>query len=121
MTPEELLRDLRDIHLPEAAGGAGFDIALGPFLFLLVALILLAVLAWLRGRFWRFQARARLRRIDAAAEPRKQWPQLLVLVRQIGRLSGGTAPPDCVYLPPERVGPQEVATARRYLREALRA
>ena len=120
MTPEELLRDLRDIHLPEAAGGSGFEIAFEPFLFLLAGLLLLAALAWRRARLWRRQARDRLRRIDGAASPREQWPQLLALARQVGRLSRGAAPPDCAYLPPERVGPEEVADLRRYLRDCLR-
>lgn len=121
MTPEELLRDLRDIHLPEVAdGGAGFEIAFEPFLFLLAALLLLAVLAWRRARLWRRQARARLRRIDGAAGPREQWPQLLALARQIGRVSRAGPPPDCAYLPPEHVGPEEVAVLRRYLRDCLR-
>ena len=120
MTPEELLRDLRDIHLPEVAGGGGFEIAFEPFLFLIAALLLLAGLAWRRARLWRRQAQARLRRIDGAAGPREQWPQLLALARRVGRLSQAAPPPDCAYLPPERVGSEEVAVLRRYLRDCLR-
>ncbi len=120
MTPDELLRDLRDIHLPESpGGGGGFELAVEPFLILAIVLLLLAVASWRRRRLWRRQVGARLRRIDRGAAPVEQWLQLLELVRQTGRLSRAR-PPDCVYLPMTRVGPDEIAQTRRYLRDSLR-
>ncbi len=120
MTPDQLLEDLRDVHLPKSpAGGGGFELAIEPFLILAAVLLLLAAVAWRRRRLWRHHVKARLRRIDGAAPPVEQWPQLLELVRQSARLSRAR-PPDCVYLPTTRIGPDEIAQTRRYLRDSLR-
>ncbi|MDJ0981961.1 MAG: DUF4381 family protein [Kiloniellales bacterium] len=120
MTPEELLRDLRDIHLPVVSGGgSGFELAIEPFLILAALLLLLGAVSLRRRRLWRHQARAQLRRIDDTAAPVEQWPQLLELVRQTARLSRAR-PPDCVYLPMARIGSAEIALTRRYLRDSLR-
>ena len=55
-------------------------------------LLLLVAVSWRRRRLWRHQARAQLRRIDDAAAPVEQWPQLLELVRQTARLSRARPP-----------------------------
>lgn len=121
MTPDELLQDLRDIHLPEApheAWGLGF--ALEPFAILAGVLVILTVLALRRRRLWRRQARARLREIEREAGPEEQWRGLLELLKQTGRRVRAAPPPDCVFRPLERVGPAEIETVRSYLRATLR-
>lgn len=90
MTQEELLRQLRDIHLPTetvtAAAPGGF--ALWPII--ACALVLGCVLAaeYWRRTAWRRQARAALRTIEAERDLARRWSSLLTLAVQIARRSG---------------------------------
>ncbi len=87
MTPEEILQDLRDIHLPEQAA----DAAIGGFvlwpLALVSAVVLLAgCLAWRRRSAWRRDIVQHLDAIEqGVAEGRilQGWTELAILLRRI--------------------------------------
>lgn len=121
MTPEELLKDLRDIHLPAPPHEvARFDIAVEPFVVVGILVLIAAVIAYRRRRLWRAQARAYLEEVEREPESEKRWSHLVRLAAAASRRSRAGSPPDCVYLPIERVGPDEVAEVQQFVRAALR-
>ena len=92
MTPEEILRDLRDIHLPERAA----DLAGGAFVFWPAALdvavaILAGWLAWRRRTAWRRDIVQHLDAIEHSVDEgrvKQGWTDLATLLRRIAiRLS----------------------------------
>jgi len=65
MTPEDLLLELRDIHLPEAmAASAGASWSFIPFIVLIGLLLMLLLVRYRRSRVWLHQARRTLIQID---------------------------------------------------------
>lgn len=121
MTPEELLKDLRDIHLPAPPREvAAFDIAVEPFIVVGVILLAAVVVAYRRRCLWRAEARAHLREVERAPASAETWSRLVALAAATSRRSRAGPPPDCVYLPVERIGPDEVAEVQRFVRAALR-
>ena len=87
MTPEEILRDLRDIHLPEeAAEMTGAVLVLWP---LALVVVLALVGCWLvhrRRRAWRLDIRRHLDRIEHEASEGRimgAWTDLAILLRRI--------------------------------------
>ena len=65
MTPEDLLKELRDIHLPEvlpATGGNSFSLI--PFAVLIVTLLIILLIRYRRSRVWLHQARSRLAELN---------------------------------------------------------
>lgn len=87
MTPEEILRDLRDIHLPnEAADAAGAGLVLWPAA-LVVATALIGIgLVWWRRSAWRREIAAHLERIEQRAGDGRiveGWKDLAVLLRRL--------------------------------------
>ncbi len=87
MTPEQILRDLRDIHLPaEAAGGGGSGIVHWPITVVIVALAIGAWFAWRRRSAWRQDAARHLDRIERDARDGRVlegWSELSVLLRRV--------------------------------------
>ncbi len=89
MMQQDLLGQLRDIHLPTAtiaAPAPGF--ALWPLI--VFALVLSAVLGagYWRRTSWRRQARAALRTIEADRDRARRWSSLVMLAVQMARISG---------------------------------
>lgn len=122
MTPDDLIQELRDVHLPQGPQEAApLAFAIEPLLVLAVAVLLVMALALWRRHAWRLQLNARLRQIDAMASPEEQWAQLLDLVGRTRRIARLGPPPDCVYRPRERIGTTEVAALRHYISGASRA
>lgn len=116
MTPEEILKDLRGIHLPltaETATAPGFSAA--PFLILALVALIAAAAIWRRRNHWRRSAAARLQNAGMAGSPSVAWAQMLVLLGDLARIGRAGAPPSCAHLPPERVGPEECERLRRHL------
>lgn len=87
MTPEEILRDLRDIHLPEQASdaiGAGF--ILWPAALVVALALFAAWLAWRRRSTWRREIIGHLDAIERDAgegQAFKGWTDLAILLRRI--------------------------------------
>ncbi|MFO7854989.1 MAG: DUF4381 family protein [Paracoccaceae bacterium] len=120
MSPEEILAELRDLHLPPApeAGVVGF--AWEPLIGVsALALLAIAARLWRRGA-WRRAARARL--AAAAGEPNRlrRLAETTRLLGDLGRIGRVGRAPDCAHLPPERIGPAEEARLRAHLAAALR-
>lgn len=118
MTPQDLLRGLRDIHLPpDPAGFAQSGVALWPFAALAVVLAAwLALVLWRRGA-WRRRARAQL----AALERQADWAALVALAIKVARRSRPQVEvPEAVYRDPRSLGPDEHDRLRQRIAEALR-
>lgn len=110
MSPAEILAEMRDIHLPgnlHEALPARF--APEPFYLLAAVLAALGLVWWRRRTTWRREAAAELKAALAEPEPDRCWTRLTGLLRQVGRYRRAR-PPDCLFLPPERVGPAEIET-----------
>ena len=120
MTPQDLLADLRDIHLPPTPGTeVDSGVALLPWLLLLLVLgLLLAAALWRRG-VWRRQARARLAALDDLGDARREWAALIALSVEVARHAGPAVVPEAVYRDPAKIGRAEVDGLKRRIAEAL--
>ncbi len=87
MTPEQILADLRDIHLPELdAGAASTNLVLWPLMLVLMAALLLAWLIWRRRSVWRRELLQALHQIEHVATQsggNEGWTKLAVLLRRL--------------------------------------
>lgn len=119
MTPEEILRELRDIHLPPAVEAADPGFSFAPFLILALAAIVGAMIMWLRRRRWRRPAQARLRKAGMAGSPCAAWAEMIGLLGDLARIGRAGVVPDCAHLPPGRVGPAEQDRLRRHLDQVI--
>lgn len=122
MTPEALIAQLRDIHLPPDAGGGWLDdFALWPFMVLGAAVLaLIAVRAW-RYLGHRHAARTKLNNILRTADPRQQWPLLLSFASQLADNSKRRTPlPNIAYHRPESVTDAERQAFVEYLRNEIK-
>lgn len=120
MTPDDILQDLRDIHLPEAEAAPSGGLAPEPLLvFAVVAIVLLAVRLVRRHR-WRLDALSRLRRIDAVPDPTLRWQALVGLLHQIATRVPAGRPPDAAFRPPGRASRADADALGRHLRKLLR-
>lgn len=87
MTPEEILRDLRDIHLPQqATDAAGAGIVLWPAAIVIVLALLAFWLSWRRRSVWRRDIVEQLNAIErdvGDGRIREAWTALATLLRRI--------------------------------------
>lgn len=119
MTPAEILKEMRDIHLPASLQDAlPPRFAAEPFYALAAVLIVLGLIWWRRRTTWRREAAAELNAALAEAEPARRWARLTGLVRHVGRYRRAR-PPDCLFLPPERVGPAEIERLAGHIRTLI--
>lgn len=87
MTPEEILQDLRDIHLPEQmaeTAGAGF--VYWPAALVIALAAIMAWIAWRRRSAWRREIISHLDAIErdaAEGQALEGWSELAVLLRRI--------------------------------------
>lgn len=122
MSPEDILARMRDIQMPDAeAASAPAMFAPQPFWVLGAVILLVAFLRWRRRNGWRRMALARLDAIAADADDPRQWQNLTALRRRIARHTRTAPPPDCVFLPPERIGPEQLADLTEDIRKAIAA
>ncbi|MEZ5931106.1 MAG: DUF4381 domain-containing protein [Alphaproteobacteria bacterium] len=93
MTPEEILKDLRDIHLPDAAAEtahAGF--VSWPIALVLVMTLIALWFAWRRRSGWRRDITQHLDAIEQRAgegRVREGWMDLATLLRRIAMGAAG--------------------------------
>lgn len=120
MTPADLLKDLRDIHLPDTASAqSGYEFVFAAAFVPVLALLIILAAAYVRRNRWRGQGLARLRQIERIADPHERWTQLVGLLRRISPLAKPAPPPDCLFKPPDRIGPAEIDRLREHVRAAL--
>lgn len=121
MTPEEILLELRDIHLPAAASGSASSPPFAPEPFLLAGAVLAALVfaAWRRATRWRRQARARLAALSHERSADLVFAGMTALAADLSRSGKAGPAPAAAHLPPGRVGSMENAALRRHLQMAL--
>ncbi len=121
MTPEDILAELRDIHLPDG-GGDAVPTGLAPEPFALLALILcgLVTLRWLRRGRWRRGVRARLRLLDGVLDREARWRSMIALLQETAPRARGVLPPEAVFRPANRATDADVAMLRDHLKALLR-
>ncbi len=118
MTQEELLAQLRDIHIPAETTAAlvieGF--ALWPILAFALVLSSVLIAGYWRRTAWQRQARAALRAIEADRDITRRWSSLLTLAAQMARTAGR---PDIVpgdaYQNPQTATCRALRTSARIL------
>ena len=118
MTRDELIAQLRDIHLPPTGDDPSvLGFAVWPIIvFAFILLVTLGYRAW-RLSAWRRDARAALRRIEGNLGPTEQWPALLNLAVRIARIRGRTTPlPEIAYRVPDKVDQATIQTLAAHIR-----
>ena len=122
MTVDELIVQLRDIHLPTDANQVlALEFAIWPLaVFGAISFSALALMAWRRNR-WRREKRAELRRIQASTHSPSLWPALLSLSVETSRLSGHRYPlPVSAFKVPETVTDEDVASLVAHVKKVIR-
>lgn len=124
MTREDLLAELRDIHLPPTAGeSAATEFAVWPFVvFGVITVAIIAVRMWAR-RAWRREARATLQRLNQTLKDDTQahWSALLELATKVARKDQRARTlPQGSYLPPQQVSETDRQALITHIREAIR-
>ena len=122
MTVDEVIVQLRDIHLPpEANEGLGLEFAIWPLaVFGTICFAVFVVLAWRRNQ-WRREARVELRRIQSNSNSLYLWPALLSLALESSRLSGHRHPlPELAFQAPDTVTDEDVSALVAHVKKAIR-
>ena len=120
MTPEEILKYLRDIQLPEVPASAQIDAwAWQPFAVLGVLVVLVLLANWARRTRWRRQARQQLRAIPASAPAHEQWPALVALMQRVAAYRPSREPPPAVFRPPAHAGEAEAQDLRVHIQRMI--
>ena len=118
MTGDELIAQLRDIHLPPVTDNSTIlDFALWPIaVFMLIWAVVLGVRFWRRNA-WRRDARAALRRIESNSNRAEQWAALLDLAVRIAHIRGQATPlPEFAYCHPDRVDDADTLVLVQHIR-----
>lgn len=122
MKEDQVLTQLRDIHVP-ADLGAAVPIAFAPWPFVILAIILgaaLMVRVWTRVRR-RQQAGADLARIVGVEDPAEQWGRLLAFAGGLAeRMGRRVTLPDLAYRRPETITDADRAAFIEHLHAELR-
>jgi len=122
LTVDELIVQLRDIHLPPDANQVlGLEFAIWPLVvFGAISSFVFALMAWRRNR-WRRQKRAELRQIQASVHSPSLWPALLSLSLETSRLSGHRYPlPASAFKIPKTVTDEDVASLVAHVKKVIR-
>ena len=122
MTVDELIIQLRDIHLPPDANRAlDLGFAIWPLVvFGTISFTVFVLIVWRRNR-WRREKRAELRRIQASAPSSSLWPALLSLALETSRLSGHRYPlPESAFQAPDTVTQEDVASLVAHVKKITR-
>ncbi len=129
MTPDELLLQLRDIHLPDMAlGQLGAGFSWLPFACLVLVLLALLWIRYRRSRVWLHQARRRLKEIgesidatpaDNADAQQQHNADLLDLAKRIAPYRAVTPFPAAVFLPPEKISTSRLKQIHDHLNQVV--
>lgn len=116
MSPEEILAELRDIHLPAPVEShLPVTFAPEPFYVLAIVLAAMALLWWRRRTIWRREAASELAAALAEDAPERKWRRLVDLLGKVAR-HRHAEPPACVFLPPEQIGQAEIEALAAHIR-----
>ena len=121
MNEQEVLAQLRDIHVPIALGDAApVEMAVWPFIGLAVVVAaLLAIRFWRRNQ-WRQGARAEFSRIIEVEDRAAQWPLLIAFAASLpSRTQRPITLPSLVFRHPETISDTEHASFVDHLRAEL--
>lgn len=122
MNEQEVLAQLRDIHMPIALGDAApVELAVWPFIVLaVIAAALLAIRFWRRNQ-WRQGARAEFARIVEIEDRAAQWPLLTAFAASLAsRAQRSIALPDLAYRHPDTISDAERTAFVDHVRAELR-
>jgi hypothetical protein len=122
MTRDEIIAQLRDVHLPPGADSEfGFAIAWWPLAaYTLICAVIFVVALWRRGA-WRREARSRLREIEALGDTGRRWRRLLDLALAVTRARGyRDSLPEAAYRAPKTVADEDVAILSEHVRRTSR-
>ena len=122
MTVDEVIVQLRDIHLPpDANEGLGLEFAIWPLaVFGTICFAVFVLVVWRRNQ-WRRDTRAELRRIQANSNSLYLWPALLSLALESLRLSGHRYPlPESAFQAPDTVTDEDVVALVAHVKKAIR-
>ena len=121
MSENDVLAQLRDIHLP-ADLGAAMPIAFAAWPFIVLAIVISVVLAvryWRQNR-WRQSAKTEFARIIQVKDNPAQWSMLLAFAASLSdRARRPVALPNLAYRHPETVSDAEKAEFITYLSTEL--
>ena len=120
-TPQEILAELRDIHLPEITE-ANAPLVLDPRPFMVLALLVLVVASvrYIRATQWRRQARRRLRELSGNEDPIATRAALTALLHGLPHRTRLSALPDGVFRPDNTTNSDDIAALRQQVKAALR-
>ena len=117
MNENDVLNQLRDIHLPADLGSA-VPVAFAGWPFAMLAVVILAILAvryWRRNR-WRRNAKAEFARIVEVRDQDTQWSMLLAFAASLSdRARRPVALPNLAFRRPETVSETERMEFINYL------
>ena len=122
MTVDDLIIQLRDIHLPpDANNGLDLGFAIWPLVvFATISFTVFVLIVWRRNR-WRREKRAEWRRSQASAPSSSLWPALLSLALETSRLSGHRYPlPESAFQAPDTVTHEDVASLVAHVKKITR-
>lgn len=122
MNEQEVLAQLRDIHVPIALSDAApVELAVWPFIVLaVIAAALLAIRFWRRNQ-WRQGARAEFARIIEIEDRAAQWPLLTAFAASLAsRAQRSVTLPNLAYRHPDTISDTERAAFVDHVRAELR-
>lgn len=121
MKPEDILEQLRDIHLPEAGGPPlASTFALWPFLVFAGFVLVVAIARMIGRNRWRRSARAELAEIADIADPDLRWTGLLTFASTLSERSGRAITlPEVAFRNPNAIDPAEREGFVAFLRAEL--
>ena len=119
-TPQEILTELRDIHLPVVAEAqAPLTLDPRPFIVLGVIVAIVAVIRHLRATQWRREARRRLQDIRTISDPAKAQAALTTLLNAIPDRARLSTLPDSVFRTQDSAKPEDVTALRAHVEDVL--
>ncbi len=103
MNEDDVLGQLRDIHLPEnAVFGSATGFALWPFIVLGTVICLVLIIRYWNAARWRRAARRDLADIMEIEDPAERWQNLLAFASSLSDRSGRTVSlPETAFQRPE--------------------
>lgn len=109
MSEDDVLAQMRDIHMPaELAAAPPVEFASWPFVALAVVIAAILIVRLWRQRQWRRAARSELARIVAVKDSAAQWSMLLRFAASLSERARRTvALPALIYRRPETISDAE--------------
>ncbi len=126
MTPEDLLKELRDIHLPEVIPvSSSSGLSLIPFAVLIVILLVILLIRYRRSRVWLQQARRRLAELNRELEKgntdanQANAMALLELASKIAPFRQVTPLPRAAFQPLKQIESDDLKLLQKHLHRVL--